>query len=321
MAPCSPRWWSAAVSSCLWVGLAAAQPAPTEPAPPLPTDPAPPADPAGAPAPATTPSATTPTSATPAEPAQPAPVTEVAESYSRSLVLRPIVLPAGAFEAGASLGLQHLSAGMSSISLYTGEPRLRYGLGSAELEAAAQFVIADSTSGGAMADYETVQVVDLAGRFVVAPDTTVGARMLFYSPTGDTKGYTPRVTAAHKLRPSGRSAIGLSFAGGVEHTQYSEMSMLDSLTLLIVSGELRAQAQVTPSVAIEGRAELGYFDQLGDANGGLLLDAKGFNQTYGIQLVGAVTRDVDVVIGADILFSGLVDIKRYFAGVVFRRLP
>src|SRR5688572_6256096 len=101
----SPRWvtW---LALCAMTAVASAQPDP---------EPVPPSDPPAEPPPAEPPPAEPPPPTPPTPPPNMPPPgivvsTPIADAYPREVVLRPLVLPGGAFEGSAALGITTIEA-------------------------------------------------------------------------------------------------------------------------------------------------------------------------------------------------------------------
>ncbi len=254
------------------------------------------------------------------------PVTPVVveAGYPRELVLRPLILPQGGFEGSALFVLQTLSTGGSDSDSQNHaliQPRLRYGFGAGEVELAASFLAYEPEDTSMFPiERETFQNVSVAGRFKVAPSTVIGAELGVFSPVGDVKTYAPRAIAATKLHLSAASAAELAFKGGINHVEEQSESSIGGNTV-VLSSELRVQAQVAPEVAVEGRALLAYYN-LDDDDSFEGSPGSYFLQTYGVWLVGSVSRDIDLSAGFDIVHSnGDFTMKLFSVGIAARRVP
>jgi hypothetical protein len=282
---------------CLVASTAFAQEPEQVPEPPPPPDP-----PVTTPAPAPVPT--------------PAPTPAVEEQgYPRSLVQRPLLLPANTVEATAIVGVQRTTLGSDSIELYLGELRVRYGIGAADFEAGGSVLIADSYPDMFMVETETFRSAFAGGRFLMATDTTVGVQFSYNNFGSNAKQYQPRVVATTKRHLTPKSAIEFSVLGGIDYLKIDDM---DGASTYVGTGEIKVQAQAAPTVGFEGRAALSYLhlpESMFAASSGHAL-----GQNYGVRVVASMTPKIDVVGAFDLLYSG--NANQYQLGVgVAGRMP
>lgn len=280
------------------VSVAAAQPPdqpPPEPAPPSTTAP------------------------TPIPDAVPAPD----DDYPRALVARPLLLPSGALEASVAGGAQVSDFGDESVELYTVEPRVKVGVGGAELELASTLVMnTKQTIGDITITTERWARAFAAGRIGIAPETSLGVELTMFAPTADNPAYQGRAVIAHKAHLAAQSAVELSGFAGALRTTFTAADGDTTTTTVQLGGQLRAQAQIAPLVAIEGRAQLAYFNRTGDSMLDPIFGAgEGLAQDYGIRLVGSIAPELDAFGGVDFLGVGSTDVKLFTVGVAYRRVP
>ncbi len=240
-----------------------------------------------------------------------------AERYSASLVLRPLVLPRNAFEGSALFSVVAIApSGIDAFESYGVTPRAKYGFGSGELEGGVGLFLGQSVSFEGASNPERLQSVFVAGRFVIAPDTTLGAELTYFNFAPDVKRYAPRLVVANKQRFGSRSAIELSFAGGLDHTSIADLSgMSSSQDIVSGIGQIRVQAQMARAVALEARAAFGLFVPVGTDSGDNVL-----GQDYGVRMVLAATPIVDVLAGFDVI-SQEASVKLFTVGFAVRSVP
>lgn len=304
-------WWG--VWSCFVAGTAFAQPPepdPDVPAPPpetpVETPPEPPPQPPPQPPPPQPPPTVT-----------AAPVIVVETGYPQALAQRPLVLPRGIIEVTAQLVLLRTTFDSDSIEIYSGDGRVRYGIGGADFEAGGQVLIGDSYPEGIPIENETFRSAFVGGRVAVQPELTVGAQLTYVNVSDASKIYQPRLIITSKRRLSPRSAVEIAGFGGIDHQTIEVGGASDSQTIYVVGGELRVQAQVSQVAALEGRAMLSYL-KVPDSE--FMEGGSGLAQNYGIRLVAAVMPKLDIIGGVDILFSGEANQQQLAIGVA-GRLP
>ncbi|HEY5934363.1 MAG TPA: hypothetical protein VIU61_07010 [Kofleriaceae bacterium] len=315
------------VGACA-AGTAFAQPDPPSPQPPPdpPTDPAPvepepapPPEPAPAPAPAPA----------PVPPPQPVAPPQPVEGYPLALAARPLFLPASGFEVGGLvlLGLQDFESesGEDTFETVFLRPGFRYGFSGAELELGMDVLVHQGEiEGVTLTNDDPVARLYAAGRFEVSPDVALGGELTVSGPTSDFKVYSPRAIVANKQRFGGRGAVELSAGAGLDHRPAveSEGFEVESSSAMVVGGQLRVQAQITPIIAAEARAQIRYFKSLEDeTEGNPFVLGEYFAQDYGLRVVGAVSPDLDLIGGLDILSTGEANYKIVSFGVAYRRVP
>jgi hypothetical protein len=245
--------------------------------------------------------------------------------YPRELALRPLMLPGGALEGSLMFTLQNISTGSSdSRNSGVASPRFRYSFGVAEAEVGVS-LLAYETEDTSMfpIEGERFQSLFAAGRFKVSSSVVVGAELNVFTPAADFKTYSPRALAATKLMLSRASAVEIAVRTGVDRNSSIDLMGMSfgGISTFVLSSEVRLQAQVTPGVAIEARALLGYYNPDGDPST-TGVPSSYFAQTYGLRVVGTVTPDVDLIAGFDVTNStGDATVKVFSVGVAARRVP
>jgi hypothetical protein len=180
------------------------------------------------------------------------------------------------------------------------------------------FVTQDTSDGITTSDANRLQALYVAGRYGLTRDQSVGVELTVQLPSDTVSGYAPLVTLQHKQHLTTRSAIETGGGVGFEEQRFDSGGDQRSAQALVLVGRARAQAQVTPVLAVEGSTLLRYRRALGDEQpfGGTWL---GFSVALGV--VAAISRDVDVTAGVDFVAGGDVDQKIYTVGVLARRIP
>jgi len=255
----------------------------------------------------------------------------MAEGYPLALAARPLLLPASAFEVGGLLllGLQDFDGGEDgeeTLETVYLRPGFRYGLGSAELEVGMDLLVHQGEIDGVtLGNDDPVARLYGAGRFEVSPEIALGGEITVVSPTSDFKLYSPRAIVANKQRFGGRGAVELSAQAGLDYQPAIEDEAFEipSSTRMVVGGQIRVQAQVTPIFALEARGLIRYFNTFDDESemGPVVALGEFFAQDYGLRAVAAVTADLDLIGGLDILQTGDANYKVLSFGVAYRRVP
>jgi hypothetical protein len=199
--------------------------------------------------------------------------------------------------------------------------RGRYSFGVAELAAGTSAQLYNSARDTPSRDDGLLQAVFASARYLIANDLGLGFEMTVHDPAIADRRYTPRLVLAKKLRMHPRAAVELVLAQGLDRTTLVSGSTRVRATVLAVAAQVRAQAQITPVIAVEGRAQIGYFDALADPEPLMPLATEYFAQDYGVRVVGGVTPYVDVLAGFDVLTSGGSSIRVLSFGVTVRRVP
>ena len=235
---------------------------------------------------------------------------------SRALVERPLLLPSGVLEVQALLAVATLDGEES----YSAAPRLTVGRGGGELEVGFSTVVADSV-GDAEAEPARLQSAFIAAR-ASRPGFAVGGELGTVRPNAIIEKYTLRGFVEHKRRTGARSALEMSLASGIDHTATTVPVLPEpSPYVLVFTGQVRAQVQIAPMIALEGRTavsmsgsiDLRVFAQESE-------DDTAFGLEYGARAVVAARRELDVVAGLDVpQFDH--DARLWTLGVVVRELP
>ena len=83
----------------------------------------------------------------------------------------------------------------------------------------------------------------------------------------------------------------------------------------------RIQAQVTPTVALEGRAALRYLRENGTPSDAGFATGSAIGFDVGIGVIAAVAPTIDVIAAVDVLDGGDIGAKLFTIGVMTRRVP
>jgi hypothetical protein len=252
-----------------------------------------------------------------AEPA--APDEPVPDPYPRALVQRELLQPAGMLEGTALLGID-VVGNDSTDQLATVTVHGRYQLRDTELAAGVSTQIYNNAPNTPSRDDRTLQAVFASVRHRIGTDLAAGVELAVGDPTSDVARYAPRLLLANKRRITPRAAVELGLATGIDRATLASGGDSARATLLAISGRIRAQAQLSRWIAVEGRAALGYFDVLGDP-GLMSIPTELFAQDYGLRVVAGLTPCVDLVAGFDVLASGGTTTRVVSAGVTVRRVP
>lgn len=259
-------------------------------------------------------------------PEPPKPLVE-STGYPRAYVQRPLVLPQGVIEVSLQLGRLSTSfpnfsgdvAFEETLELYTGEGRVRYGFGPADIEAGGQLLLGEDVPEGVMLESQTFRSAFGALRYAVHPYFVIGGQVTYVNLSANIKRYEPRLVLATRKRFGERSAAEIAGLFGVDRETTELGARSDSANTYVVGLELRAQAQVSPRSAFEARANLAFAkapemeSDFVPAEGGSEL-----RQTYGLRFLSSIRPKVDLVFGADFLFSGEANTTQLLAGVVGR---
>lgn len=256
-------------------------------------------------------------------PVPPAPVAPQS-GYPREITARPLVLPSGVFEGVIPI-LMTTYGGVfdddgDDLTVYGLAPRVRAGVGSAELEAGIDLLIdTDQDFGGDGPERLTAAFV--AARYALAPDQTLGAELTAITPAADFRTLEPRLLVNHKAHLSPVAAVIASVGGGMDLSSYSVDDASDSW--VVAATQLVVQAQVAPSIGLQGRATINYRHHLDDDDlpGDSQDQHSGFHQDYGVRVALAATPMVDVIGGLDLLASGEFTAKVISFGVAMRSSP
>jgi hypothetical protein len=215
---------------------------------------------------------------------------------SRALVERPLLLSSGALEVEALLAV----ATRDGAASYSATPRLTLGHGGGELEVGFSTVVAHSAV-DADAEPARLQSAFVAAR-ISRPVVAVGGELGAVRPNSIVERYTLRGFVEHKRRTGARSALEMSFAGGIDHTATTVPILPEpSPYVLVATGQIRAQVQIAPMIALEGRTavsmsgsiDLRVFTQESE-------DDTAFGLEYGARAVVAARPELDIVAGLDV---------------------
>lgn len=313
--------------------LAQGQPdQPPPDSPPPESSPPPPMPPADAP-PVTPPVA--PPVAPPAsdvnESSPPPPVeTWSTSTYPQELAQRPLVLPPGAVEVAVPLAWTRTeNAGTDTFNHLATKPRVRYAVSQLELEAGADLYLwqtEQDSMGGIIVfpEPERLSAIYAAVRYGITPNQFVGAELSAYNLTGDSDPrYVPVALFANKFRLSQKAGLELAIGAGLDRTRFDSGLGGADVTLMTVFGlaQFRAQAQVSPTVALEARATLRAHKDQSDNASMFAIEQGGLAMDYGLRLVAAVSPMVDAIVGVDVLQSGDLNVKAFTVGAAVRSVP
>lgn len=310
------------LATWLVVGVAHAQPvAPpgTEPAPDLPDGdaldavPAPPAPDAARPQP-------------PDEaPPKPVPNVPPAPTYPSAHVARPLLLPLNGLEGYGQISAYRTTIGENfglesdaTLTTYALTPGVRAGLNGVEVEASLDIFLARTADDAfeGTPDPDRLQAFFIAARLRRSADTSAGVSLVAYNITTDYSAIEPTLTLGRKVHLSPVSAFigGLGF--GLQQQSVGEGS---SVKALLLEWNGRLQAQVAPTVAVEGRVSMRYLEELGESDVGF--DRSSIAFRVGAGVVAAISPTFDLFASVDLVDSGELDSKIFTIGAVGRRVP
>jgi len=238
------------------------------------------------------------------------------KKFTRALARRALLLPLGVVQGTAMLTIEAVSPGKTDLlNRAFLDPRVRIGIGFGEVEL-----------GGSVLAYEPTDVSMRAAapeRFVTAfaaaklkilRNTAVGGELTVRSPVSDSPIYAPRAVAATKLQPSTTNAVEVALRAG-------EDVLAEDHRMFVASGELRLQTQLSEEVALEARGLVAYFRPNAELAAATMARSY-FAQTYGIRIVGAISHEVDVIMGFDATLARDRDtVKLFSIGFAARRVP
>lgn len=249
----------------------------------------------------------------------PAPPPEpMVTGYPTQLVARRLLLPVGSFEGGLNVVLNRTELGSDdSLSLLDGVPRVRYAAPGVELEAFAGISLFTSDLGDTTIERDRLSMLGAAVRHGLGADTSIGAELTVHYPVSDFPAYQPRAVVATKQHLSAASALQLSGFGGLDHQAQPSMSMVPDSNVMIVGGELRAQAQLDAQFGVEARAMLQLRHTLDGPDAPI---ENVLAQSYGVRAVAAVSPSMDVIAGFDVP-DGQGRQKVFTLGFVARSVP
>jgi hypothetical protein len=235
---------------------------------------------------------------------------------SRALIERPLLLPDGVLEVQALLAVATLGDSES----YSAAPRLAIGRGRGELELGFSTVVADPDV-DPDAEPARLQSAFIAAR-ASRPGVAVGGELGTRRPNTIVEQYTLRGFVEHKRRTGARSALELSFASGIDHTATRVPVLPEpSPYVLVATGQIRAQIQIAPAIALEGRTAL---SMSGSIDVGIFTeeseDDTAFDLDYGARAVVAARPELDIVAGLDVPRYNH-DVRLWTLGIVVRKLP
>jgi hypothetical protein len=236
--------------------------------------------------------------------------------YPKHLTARPLLLPVGAIEGGAELHWIRIGASPDSTSTVTAEPRVRYSAPGVELEARVGIALyqTDPDLPGVTVEIERLAWIAGMARARLDDDTAIGADFIANTPSADYSSQLGRLFAVTKRHLSPRSAVELEgFVGATRASQ----PMGDSETTGTGGGELRVMAQVNDVVGVIGRGALALQKLRYGSEG---TDEYFVNGTYGVRAVAAVSPNIDLVAGIDVL-NTQYSVVEMTVGIVARSVP
>lgn len=301
---------------------AAAQPSPSGPSEPEP-EPQPQPEPAS-PSEPPPPAPPRPASPRPADPAPPPIIAPAPPVYPLALAARPLLLPTGTFEATADLTLGRedrsgTSGATDPVSLIDLVPLARVAAPGVELEGHMMLGLYESTSNDVMAADTTLAELGFSARHGLGADMAIGADLTLTTPAADASAYAPRAVFGWKHHFGARSAIELYASAGFERA-----SLDTPVTTLFAGGEVRAQAQMSATFAVEARAALALDRRLHsdtDSDPAQRVAPATFTtQAFGIRGVSAMSPTLDFTFGFDALAFD-PQATRFLVGFRVRRGP
>lgn len=269
------------------------------------------------PPPATAVAVATPTASPRAVP--PTPVV----SYPTALTARPLVLPANGLEGGVRLLTTRYESGDDRFMFHNLEARGRGALGTTEVEAALVMFVYQQfpESFGDVPDPDRLQSIFLAARHGLDPDQTVGLEL-------DVAGLTSEFTTVRglavyhrKAHLSPRAAIDSAVGLGYQRSSSSQTVPSQTWSYVVVETRHRIQAQLTPTVALEGRAALRFLRDNGSPSEMTFTTGSAIGFDVGVGVTAAVAPTIDVIAAFDVLDGGDLGAKLFTIGVMTRRVP
>jgi hypothetical protein len=249
-----------------------------------------------------------------------------AHGYPLALTARPLLLPAGAVEGSAMVILDRVPiTDMDHLVTLTVAPWLRYATPAVELEAGARLGLYQGSvpaTVGSLAKFERLGALFVAVRHGFGADLSLGGELTVALPASDTPSFAPRLVVANKRHLAPWSAVELAAAAGIDRQTLAAGAgtPATSITSAVLGGTLRVQAQLTGAVGVEGRATFSFIDPVAEvAGGGGPSTTAYFAQNYGVQVVAAVSPNIDLIAGVDVIAANAL--TQYTVGVVARRLP
>jgi hypothetical protein len=237
--------------------------------------------------------------------------------YPLALTERPLLLPSGGVEVGALLTLGLFDFDDETSWTLAAVPTVRTTVGTVELYGGASLHLTDDED-ELQADRPRVQSVLIGARHGFSPDSALGVELAMRQPLDEPTTYRPAVGYRGKARLSPRAAI--EAGAGLAYETTGETDFSSGFDLFVVEGQVAVQAQVAPSVGVQGRGRLLYARPQGDDD--LFLPASFTNFDVGFGVVGALSPAIDLVAGVDIVLStGDGAYKVVTFGLVARRVP
>lgn len=220
--------------------------------------------------------------------------------YSRALVERSLLLPEGLAQATAAVGIGHETLGDIALTYSTISVGGAIAIGRFEPYAGIRLLPLYSEPSMLELDLAFVTRIYVGTRLRITRDTAVGAQATARDVDSDDRRYSPSVFAAHKYRPSKRTAIVAN--GGLSYDSMPDS--FDDPRSVSLSASALLEVQLTPVVA--GFAEGGITKRwyIGDAAG---RDESGLSYSGGGGLSISISARVDLVPSVAVASAGAVD--------------
>lgn len=246
------------------------------------------------------------------------PRVRIASSYPRSLIQRRLLLPPGVAEASIRFALTRL--GGTELSTVA-DPNLRVRLGPVELRGGGSLLMYETRGPDPRAD--TIAGLSFGAHFAVRPDLSLGLELSMRSPA-TYPTIASRAVILHKARLGERAALEL--LAGVGEIHRDEPPRMEReptrANTLSVGGQLKLQVQLTPEVAIEGRAALTFYKPLDEVGKKVMPPPSYFGSEYGLRMLGSLSQALDVFAGLDVYPTDPdPDIVTITVGLAVRVLP
>lgn len=233
-------------------------------------------------------------------PAEPAPE-KAPPPYPRSLVDRPLGLPADTFEgtavfAGSSI--DHMFGNEETQD--TVEPRGRLSFGPVELEAGGALMVHQKVPPAFFVDTKKLRSLFIAGHFLATPELSLGAEYVYRGPTSERKSYATRLVATYKQRLAPKAAVLGILATGFDH---DVSAFIPDVDFIAASAEVRGQVQLSPPCAFEASVKGSYLSYRTQPDLDLSVRPEGLSPEVGARVVGSISQSFDVLVGFDLVYS------------------
>jgi hypothetical protein len=238
--------------------------------------------------------------------------------YPVAQVARPLVLPAGATEAGGRALVVIDDRGDTAYTYLELAPSVRHSVGRVELEAGARVLLAAARPENADEELDRLRALALAARWRLAADRALGLQLELEAP-GLTAAVRPQATLDQRWHLTARSSVTAGAGLGGEHLDTTDGGD-PAVTSFIAVGRVRVAAQLTGAIALEAHARVRLRRPLElepdhpRGNTSTTLES-------GVGLVAALGRNLDLVAGLDVVETGEADGIVLGVGLIARRIP